>query len=92
MSSHDEERLLAIVAMALGETIALVRSRGFHIDGGSIDYVPPLERPAGRCHAVDDDDTVDLAAIGIDWDAAVEPHLRRRLRRPSGRRLRRTVA
>jgi hypothetical protein len=92
MSSHDDERLLAVVAMALGETIALVRSRGFHIDGGSFGYVPPLERPAGRCHAADDDDTVDLAAIGIDWDAAVEPRLKRRQRRLNGRRLRRPVA
>jgi hypothetical protein len=38
MSLHDDERLLAAVAAALGETIALVRRRGFHIDsrlGGS---------------------------------------------------------
>ena len=92
MSFHDDECLLAAVAMALGETIALVRSRGFHIDSGSIGYVPPQERPANRCHDVDDDDTIDLAAIGIDWDAAVELRLRRRPRRLSGRRLRRRVA
>ena len=89
MSFHDDECLLAAVAMALGETIALVRSRGFHIDSGSIGYVPPLQRPANRCHDADDDDTIDLAAIGIDWDAAVELRLRRRPRRLSGRRLRR---
>jgi hypothetical protein len=92
MSLHDDEHLLAAVAVALGETIALVRSRGFHVDGGSIGSTLPLERPAGRCHAADDDDTVDLAAIGIDWDAAVEPRLRRRPRRLSGRRLRRRLA
>jgi hypothetical protein len=33
MSLHDDEYLLAAVAAALGETIALVRSRAFHIDG-----------------------------------------------------------
>ncbi len=78
--------------MALGETIALVRSRGFHIDGGSIGYVPPLERPAGPFQDTDGDDSVDLAAVGIDWDAAIDPSLRRRPRRLSGRRLRRPVA
>ena len=38
MSLHDVEPLLANVAAALGETISLVRRRGFHIDsrlGGS---------------------------------------------------------
>ena len=89
MSLHDDERLLAAVATALGETIALVRSRGFHVDSGLIGYVPPQERPANRCHDADDDDTIDLAAIGIDWDAAVEHRLRCRPRRLSGRRLRR---
>ena len=91
MSFHDDECLLAAVAMALGETIALVRSRGFHIDSGSIGYVPPRERPANRCHDADDDDTIDLAAIGIDWDAAVEhrprrpPRLQQRWRRSGAR-------
>jgi hypothetical protein len=38
MSLHDDERLLAAVAAALGETIALVLSRGFHIDSRSAGY------------------------------------------------------
>lgn len=92
MPLHDDERLLAAISVTLGETIALVRSRGFHLDSSSIGYEPPLKRPTGRRHDADDDDTVDLAAIGIDWDAAVEPRLRRRPRRLSGRRLRRPVA
>lgn len=91
MSLHDDERLLAVVATALGETIAFVRSRGFHINNASIGYVPPPERPAARCHAADDD-TVDLAAIGIDWDACDDSRLQRRMRRLSGRRRRRHVA
>jgi hypothetical protein len=92
MSLHDDERLLAAVAAALGETIALVRSRGFHIDGRSAGYEPT---PAGsRCKSVvdDGDDALDLATYGIDWDAGDDSRLRRRARRLSGRRIRRRVA
>jgi hypothetical protein len=92
MSLHDDERLLAAVAAALGETIALVRSRGFHIDSRSASYEPT--RAGSRCHQdVDDgDDSLDLAAYGIDWDAGDDSRVRRRTRRLSGRRLRRSVA
>jgi hypothetical protein len=92
MSLHDDERLLAAVAAALGETIALVRSRGFHIDGRSAAYEPT---PAGsRCQREfgDGDDALDLAAYGIDWDAGDDSRIRRRARRLSGRRIRRRVA
>ena len=62
MSLHDDESLLAAVAAALGETIALVRHRGFHIDsrlGGSERQLAGSRfRPATD----DGDDTLDLAA------------------------------
>jgi hypothetical protein len=92
MSLHDDECLLAAVAAALGETIALVRSRGFHIDSRSAGYEPT---PAGsRCqrNADDGDDALDLKAYGIDWDAGDDFRLRRRAPRLSGRRIRRRVA
>lgn len=92
MSLHDDECLLAAVAAALGETIALVRSRGFHIDSRSAGYEPT---PADwRCqrNAYDGDDALDLAAYGIDWDAGDDFRLRRRAPRLSGRRIRRRVA
>ncbi len=92
MAIHDDECLLADIAAALGETIALVRRRGFHIDrrlGGS----EPL-LVGSRCHrATDDgDDALDLAAYGIDWDAGDDSRLQRSARRLNGRRLRRRVA
>ncbi len=92
MSLHDDERLLAAVAAALGETIALVRRRGFHIDsrlGGSEELLM-----GSRCRpATDDgDDALDLAAYGIDWDAGDDSRLNRRARRLNGRRLGRRVA
>ena len=92
MSLHDDERLVAAVAAALGETIALVRRRGFHIDsrlGGSEELLV-----GSRCRpATDDgDDALDLAAYGIDWDAGDDSRLNRRARRLNGRRIRRRVA
>jgi hypothetical protein len=90
MSPHDDECLLAAVAAALGETIALVRSRGPHIDSRSADYEPT---PAGsRCQRTADDDALDLAAYGMDWDAGDDFRLRRRAPRLSGRRTRRRAA
>ena len=92
MYLHDDECLLAAVAAALGETIALVRSRGFHIEGRSAGFEPT---PAGsRCQRESDDgdDALDLATYGIDWDAGDDSRLRRRTRRVSSRRLRRVVA
>jgi hypothetical protein len=91
MSLHDV-RLLAAVAAALGETIALVRSRGFHIDSRSAGCEPT--RAGSRCQrdTDDGDDALDLATYGIDWDAGDDSRLRRRVRRLSGRRIRRRVA
>ena len=84
MSLHDDERLLAAVAAALGETITLVRCRGFHIDC----RLGPRSR-----RAVDDgDDALDLAAYGIDWDSGDDSRVQRRARRLNGRRIHRRVA
>ena len=92
MSLYDDERLLAAVAAALGETLALVRRRGFRIDsrlGGS-----ELQLVGSRCRSATDDgdDALDLAAYGIDWDAGDDSRLNRRARRLNGRRIRRRVA
>jgi hypothetical protein len=92
MSLHDDERLLAAVAAALGETIALVRHRGFHIDSRFGGSEAPLV--GSRCRQATDncDDALDLAAYGIDWDAGDDSRPNRRARRLNGRRLRRRVA
>lgn len=52
MSLHADEQFLAAVAAALGETIALVRRRGFHLepaaangDPRAADSAPPNDRP-----------------------------------------------
>ena len=92
MSLHDDERLLAAVAAALGETIALVRSRGFHIDSRSADCEKTWADSRCLRDADASDDAFDLATYGIDWDAGDDSRLRRRARRLSGRRLRRRVA
>jgi hypothetical protein len=92
MSLHDDECLLAAVAAALGETIALVRSRGFHVDSRSAGYEPTCA--GSRCQRDVDDgaDALDLVTYGIDWDAGDDSRLRRRTRQLSGRRIRRRVA
>jgi hypothetical protein len=92
MSPHDDKLLLAAVAVALGETLTLVRRRGFHIDTRSLNGLPPLTAFQGGPEGDDGDDTVDLAAYGIDWDACDDSRLQRRPRRLSGSRLRRRVA
>lgn len=92
MSLQDDERLLAAVAAALGETLALVRHRGFHIDRGSLGFEPPEADLRCRQGADDGDDALDLAAYGIDWDASDDSRLSRSARRVAGRRIRRRVA
>jgi hypothetical protein len=92
MSLHDDERLLAAVAAALGETISLVRSRGFHMDSRSASYEPTWAGSRCQRDTDDGDDALDLATYGIDWDAGDDSRLRRRERRLSGRRIRRRVA
>ena len=92
MSLHDDECLLADIAAALGETIALVRNRGFHIDSRSVDYGSPITSSRCRRDANDDDDAVDFAAFGLDWDAGDDFRPRYRPRRLTARRIRRRVA
>lgn len=88
MSLLTDEQFLAAVAAALGETIALVRRRGFHLEqadaGGD-------HRPARTCSLRcagddDEDDAVDLAAFGLDWDSTDDSRLCRRPRRLIRRR------
>ena len=91
MSFHTDEQFLAAVAAALGETIALVRRRGFHLEPAGANGDP---RPADSCsrhRRVEDDDVLDLSAHGIDWDAGDDSRMRRRHRRMIVRR-RRSVA
>jgi hypothetical protein len=92
MALHDDERLLAAVAAVLGETIALVRHRGFHIDSRLGGSERQLAGSRFRRATDDGDDALDLAAYGIDWDAGDDSRLQRRARRLNGRRLRRRVA
>lgn len=68
MSLRIDDQLLAAVAAALGETLALVRSRGFHLERvpGQGATQPNSEQARRRG---DDDDAVDLERYGIDWDA-----------------------
>lgn len=88
MSLHTDEQFLAAVAAALGETIALVRRRGFHLEQANADEGHGPARSCSRRRADDDDDALDLAAHGIDWDAADDSRLRRRPRRLIARRRR----
>ena len=77
MSFHTDEQFLAAVAAVLGETIALVRRRGFHLEPAAANGDP---RPTHSCslHRRDeDDDVLDLSAHGIDWDAADDSRQRR---------------
>jgi len=63
---HDDDRdVTELVAHLLGETVALIRQRGFHM-------VDP------QCHE-DEPDVVDMAELtgGLDWDRDVEPRLTR---------------
>lgn len=87
MSLHTDEQFLAAVAAALGETIALVRRRGFHLEPTAANGDP---RPAQSCSPCrpDDDDVLDLSVHSIDWDAADDSRLNRRPRRRIVRRRR----
>lgn len=69
MSLHTDEQFLAVVAAALGESIALIRRRGFHLEGTTTDDEtrPARKRPRRRDDGADD--ALDLGAYGIDWDA-----------------------
>lgn len=88
MPLHDDEQFLAAVAAALGETISLVRRRGCHLDGPSSNSDPrPTQSEAAR-HVDIDDDSLDFAECGIDWDAHVDGRVYHRPRRRAVRGLR----
>jgi len=82
MSIHADEEFLAAVAAALGESIAVVRRRGFNLAGQPYE---PEGRYPNRQHAVvadgRDDDPVDMADYGVDWDSHDDSRLHRRSRR-----------
>lgn len=54
MSLHTDEQFLAAVAAALGETIAFVRRRGFHLEHTSSDDGQRPVRSSVRRRANDD--------------------------------------
>jgi hypothetical protein len=85
MSVHSQEQFLATVAAALGESISLIRRRGFRLELEPLDLDP---RPARGSDAATQpiDDAVDLAACGLDWDADNGYRIARRRRRGAARR------
>ena len=78
MSLHDDERFLAAVAAALGESIGLVRRRGFHLEMVNDDPAPRHINRAARTATSGDDDPIDMATLGIDWDSHDDSRRRRR--------------
>jgi hypothetical protein len=83
---HAQEQLLAAVAAALGESIALIRRRGFHLDRESHEADPRPTRHGAAGPATEVDDAVDLAAYGLDWDADDDSRITRRRRGATRRR------
>ena len=89
MSLRSDEQFLAAVAAALGESIAFIHRRGFHLDVAPGDLDPWPVRRRARQSSKEPDDTVDLAAWGVDWDADDDCRVRCRPRRSmTGRRRR----
>lgn len=82
MSLHDDERFLAAVAAALGESIGLVRHRGFHLETSADDPEPRYATRVKRSDMSGCDDLVDMATLGIDWDSHDDSRLHRRRRKP----------
>jgi len=64
MSLHADEQFLAAVAAALGETIALVRRRGFPLEPAAANGDPRAADSCSRHRHVEDDDVLDLSAHG----------------------------
>ena len=96
MSLHTDEQFLAAVAAALGESIALIRRRGFHLETAAEDPDPRRSGRATRPAEPDQDDPVDMGTLGIDWDSHDDSRLHRRRRKrlimPSTRRRQRRAA
>ncbi len=77
MSLHAQEQFLAAVAAALGESIALIRRRGFHLELEPYDLDPRPARRGAMPADAEVDDAVDLGACGVDWDAHDDSRLNR---------------
>lgn len=86
MSLHAQEQFLAAVAAALGESISLIRRRGFHLEPEPLDLDPRPVRRNAVASVPPVDDAVDLAACGLDWDADDDYRCARRRRRGAARR------
>lgn len=86
MSLYVDSQFVAAVAAMLGETIGFVRRRGFHLERPTEpadSEVAGLERE-GKVDS--DEDTLDLATVGVDWDADDDSRRYRRRRRLNGGR------
>jgi hypothetical protein len=77
MSRHNDEQFLAAVAAALGESVALIRRRGFHLETTVEEPSPRFSGRAAQDPELDADDPVDFAALGIDWDSHDDSRFRR---------------
>jgi len=88
MSLHAHEQFLAAVAAALGESVAVIRRRGFHLEAEPHDLDPRPTRSNAARSAAAFEDAVDLAACGLDWDADDDFRFARRRRRAAERRRR----
>ena len=81
MSLHKDEQFLAAVASALGESIGLIRRRGFHLEVTDDDSYQRESGRVSRPPTPGCDDPVDLATLGIEWDSHDDSRLYRRRRR-----------
>jgi hypothetical protein len=77
MSLHTDEQFLAAVAAALGESIGLIRRRGFHLESAVEELAPQYSGRAPRQPEPNDDDPIDFATLGIDWDSHDDSRFRR---------------
>lgn len=89
MSLHTDEQFLAAVAAALGESISLIRRRGFHLEAVVEEPTPRYGGRAPREPEPGDDDPIDFATLGIDWDSYDDSRFRRPRRSLTVRRNRR---
>lgn len=84
MPPLSDKQFATAVAAALGESIALVRHRGFHeevpLPDSELAPAPPISLQ------LEPDDLVDFAAYGVDWDAAADRRIHRRRRMTAPRR------
>lgn len=76
----SDKQFAAAVAAALGESIALVRHRGFHQERPLPDSEPAPAPTAHSPPGLEPVDLVDLASYGVDWDAADDRRIHRRRR------------